>query len=293
MKIHFLPTVWSDAILLEKDGHFGLVDAGLNFEKFQNYLTKIGAEKFDFIILTHFHKDHYGSIADIVKAYPVERVIFKDFSGVVSSMSNGMPADDAYRADELRICAELKETIRQHSRLVMSDEIDELRWMDITFKLFYTENIMKIMYEDENSPVYHQFAFGENPNNMPIFFEYAGRNILLSGDMTDFRAKDDRVSFMNRRLAEKLNCKLDIYKASHHGHRGETPETLEIYRPDYAVITNKEVNAVDCVERLKTANPEVNIYIMSLGGRVFDIAPDGEILVSDLEGYAAPAPVNH
>ena len=57
--------------MLEKDGHFGLVDACIDLERFKSYLSGISVKKLDFIILTHFHRDHYGSISDIVKTFPV------------------------------------------------------------------------------------------------------------------------------------------------------------------------------------------------------------------------------
>ena len=110
-----------EQILIEKDGHFGLVDACVNMEKLNNYFSKIGVKKLDFIILTHFHKDHYGSIGKIVNNYPVDQVIFKDFSGVVAYTSNGQPADDEYRADEIRICEELKETIAYYHSVIFKD----------------------------------------------------------------------------------------------------------------------------------------------------------------------------
>ena len=114
---------------------------------------------------------------------------------------------------------------------------------------------------------------------------------LLSGDISDVKSKDERFSFMNRRLANKLNCKLDIYKAAHHGLVIGTPETLEIYKPNYVVITNNEINTADAVKRLIAANPSVNIFIMSNGGKVFEIFPNGEIVITDLEGFKPSNPL--
>ena len=291
MKIHFFPNIWADTILLEKDGHFGLVDACINMENLHEYFLKIGVKKLDFIILTHFHSDHYSSIDNVVKAYPVEQVIFKDYSGVDAWASNGLTADEKYHNDEMKICNELKNTIKEHSKLIMSHEVDELLWMGIKLKLFYTENNMKKVYEDEKGPSYHKCLFSENHNNMPIFFEYAGRNVLLSGDISDVKSKDERFSFMNNRLANKLNCKLDIYKVPHHGLGIGIPETLGIYYPDYAIITNDKVNSFEAVKRLLSVNPEMDIFIMSNGGKVFEISPNGKIEVTDLEGFEPSNPL--
>ena len=91
---------------------------------------------------------------------------------------------------------------------------------------------------------------------------------------------------MNSRLAKKLNCKLDIYKVAHHGCGSPgNDDTLEIYKPDCAVITNYETNVTESVNKLKNANPDTNIYITGNGGKVFDIFPKGNIEVTDLSGY--------
>ena len=62
VKIHFLNTIWSDAIILEKDNHYAFIDTATDFyyPMIQNHLKDFNIETIDFIILTHFHGDHYG-----------------------------------------------------------------------------------------------------------------------------------------------------------------------------------------------------------------------------------------
>ena len=52
-------------IFLKSDDEVALVDTGYdgNFNEISDYLDKLNVKKISFILLTHFHRDHYGSIA--------------------------------------------------------------------------------------------------------------------------------------------------------------------------------------------------------------------------------------
>lgn len=126
MDIHFLKTVWSDIIILEDNGHFAMIDTGVadQFPQIMDFLNKRGAKKLDFILLTHFHRDHYGSIPALLDALPVEKVILKEYSGLDRTTAWGTIADDAYRADEMRKYRAIQEQIRQKSHLLQA-----MRWL--------------------------------------------------------------------------------------------------------------------------------------------------------------------
>ena len=60
LKIHFLNTIWSDAIILESNNHFAFVDTGSAFyyPMIKKHLDDLNIQTIDFIIITHFHNDH-------------------------------------------------------------------------------------------------------------------------------------------------------------------------------------------------------------------------------------------
>lgn len=66
LKIHFLNTVWSDAIILESNNKYAFIDTGSLFyyPMIKNHLQEYNINTIEFILLTHFHSDHYGNVID-------------------------------------------------------------------------------------------------------------------------------------------------------------------------------------------------------------------------------------
>lgn len=117
-KIHFISLYGTtDAILLESDGHFGMVDSGEdwdypNSEKYPlregvttgegfeqqviHYLHTIGVKKLDFYIATHSHSDHIGSGDEILNHFPVDRLYIGRYDDSYMLDSHGKDPQDTY-----------------------------------------------------------------------------------------------------------------------------------------------------------------------------------------------------
>ena len=71
------------------------------------------------------------------------------------------------------------------------------------------------------------------------------------------------MSKLNYQIANIVNKEIDIYKVSHHGDdKNNSQETLNIYKPKYAVFTNNynEIsNDTNMVSKLKKANNKVKL----------------------------------
>ena len=102
-KIHFISLYGdTDAILLESNGHYGLVDFGEDWEypdgtdsryplrsgitkgvgyeqQVIHYLKSQGVEKLDFCIATHSHSDHIGGGDEILDAFPTDRLYINQY----------------------------------------------------------------------------------------------------------------------------------------------------------------------------------------------------------------------
>lgn len=77
LEVHFFDAGKADAILLTAESGAVLIDAGeQGFGKtILSYLTEKGIERLDFLIVTHFDKDHVGGAAKVLKEIPVGTVL--------------------------------------------------------------------------------------------------------------------------------------------------------------------------------------------------------------------------
>lgn len=278
MRLHFLKTAWSDIILLEHNDEFAMIDTGFaeQFPKINRYLTSLGVKHLSFILNTHFHRDHYGAIPEIIKNYKVDRVYLKEYSGLDITTAWGTPADDDYRTSEMDKFHRMQETIAAYSTLIPAESISEISFAGVKLELFFNTNTIREIYEDASYPeTYHKICFSENQNSLAAFLRYKDKTVFFGGDIQDLPSTHPKANYVNLQIARKLNCSIDVYKVPHHGtyHTG-CAETLAIYRPQIAVITNEEpylVESSDVLQNLKAANPEVDIRIAENGYVVIDL----------------------
>lgn len=114
-KIHFINVQegGSDAIILESNGHFAMVDTGEDYDfpdgsdsrypwregietSYKHVLTdrvfrrlkELGVQKLDFILVTHTHSDHIGNVDELLSTYPVDRVYLKNIVIIVLLILN-------------------------------------------------------------------------------------------------------------------------------------------------------------------------------------------------------------
>lgn len=281
MKLHFLKTKWSDIILLQEGTEFAMVDTGFDeqFPMIRDYLQELGVTALSFILLTHFHRDHYGSIPALLDTFPVKTVYLKEYSGLDCTTAWGTAADDAYRQSEMQKYLAMQELIRQKSTLVQVEEISEIPFGNTVLQLYSAQNSIRQIYEDASHPeTYHKIAFSENQNSMAVFMKADGKTIFLGGDLLDHPSTHPLADYVNYRIACKIGEPIDLYKVPHHAtYNTGLPKTLAIYRPKVAVITNENdyvTNSSDALTNLRNANPDVRILLTEKESVVLSIPED-------------------
>lgn len=267
MKIHFLKTMWSDMIVLEERGSFAIVDTGFEgqYEQLSAYLNSLGVKRIDFILLTHFHRDHYGNIINLINDYDVETVYFKEYGGHDYNTAWGSVADEVYRQSERDKWAQMRTSIIEKSNLKMVEDTDRILFESTPLWLYATENYVQKIWEDEAYPeTFHQNIFSENQNSLAVFFEVNGKTVFLGGDITDHDSTHPLAKFNNLRIAKEINKEIYLYKVPHHGTCHTTcKEALHIYHPHIAVITNgmEWLDKYDTMAELKQENPNMEILL--------------------------------
>lgn len=97
LKVHFIDIGQTDAILIQQDKTSMLIDAGNNEDSkaIEDYLKKQGVKKLDYVIGTHPHEDHVGSLDTVIHKFEIGTVIIpkveytsKTYTDVLTSINN-------------------------------------------------------------------------------------------------------------------------------------------------------------------------------------------------------------
>ena len=283
-KIHFLNTICSDAIILERNNKYAFIDTGSMFyyPMIKKYLDKLEINEIEFILLTHFHSDHYGNIVNIINDYNVHTLYIKKYSGHEGITGSGYDSNEEYLDHEKGKYEEIIKASINCDSLIFLDDLEEPLIIDydgLALEVYNLTNHLVKLYE-EDGPYYHINKFSENANSTPIFITINGHTVFLGSDCCDNESSVPELSTMARSIIKKIYEKyninhIDIYKSCHHGGGGTNGlELLSLLNSDHMIITNtdKYLNNWKTIENAKTSNPKVKIYQTDYYQYVFDLS---------------------
>lgn len=199
LEVHFLDVGQADCILFLSDGHAMLIDAGNNADEefIRSFLDGKGITAFDYVIGTHPHEDHIGSLDGIIRNYQVDTVILPD---------------------------------KIHTSKTFSDVLDALEEKDLSITLPHFGDTYT-MGDVSFTIVTQDKDYRDNLNNWSVGVRVTLHDIsfLLCGDLETDGEKDV--------LDSSAILHSDVLKVSHHGSRTSTSqEFLDAVSPDYSVI---------------------------------------------------------
>lgn len=107
--IHFIDTGQSDSILIENSGKYALIDAGDRDDDYavKSYLTSQGVKRLEYLIVTHYHADHFGGADTVVNDFEVGKTfvpngnadtqVYRDFIYALSNkgLAGSVPVEGA------------------------------------------------------------------------------------------------------------------------------------------------------------------------------------------------------
>ncbi|MDG7485415.1 MBL fold metallo-hydrolase [Streptococcus pneumoniae] len=295
-KIHFINVQegGSDAIILESNGHFAMVDTGEDYDfpdgsdsrypwregietSYKHVLTdrvfrrlkELGVQKLDFILVTHTHSDHIGNVDELLSTYPVDRVYLKKYSD--SRITNSERLwDNLYGYDKvLQTAAEKGVSVIQN--ITQGDAHFQFGDMDI--QLYNYEN------ETDSSGELKKI-WDDNSNSLISVVKVNGKKIYLGGDLDNVHGAEDKYG--------PLIGKVDLMKFNHHHdtNKSNTKDFIKNLSPSLIVQTSDSLpwkNGVDSeyVNWLKERGIErINAASKDYDATVFDIRQDGLVNIS-------------
>lgn len=295
-KIHFINVQegGSDAIILESNGHFAMVDTGEDYDfpdgsdsrypwregietSYKHVLTdrvfrrlkELGVQKLDFILVTHTHSDHIGNVDELLSTYPVDRVYLKKYSD--SRITNSERLwDNLYGYDKvLQTAAEKGVSVIQN--ITQGDAHFQFGDMDI--QLYNYEN------ETDSSGELKKI-WDDNSNSLISVVKVNGKKIYLGGDLDNVHGAEDKYG--------PLIGKVDLMKFNHHHdtNKSNAKDFIKNLSPSLIVQTSDSLpwkNGVDSeyVNWLKERGIErINAASKDYDATVFDIRQDGLVNIS-------------
>lgn len=285
MRVHFVDVGQGDCTVLEfPGGESMMIDGGCGSAESNGAVLSacaaLGIDRLDYILLTHSDTDHAGGLSAVMDVFGAKTVFLPQF-----------PEENAAFTLFRRRAEETGAQIRI-SRIYES--IISGTQENYSTLLFLWPMYLK---EPDGRP--------SNDTSAVIYLEYAGRRMLLTGDLSaevEDKLLNDYVGIEGEifrlevpapwgkaSVAARLE-ELDFYKMGHHGSSGSTGEMLvSLCCPREVFISCGIGNGyghpnLAGISALQAARPDVNFYRTDeLGSYTLTVRADGSYTIERWE----------
>lgn len=275
-RIHFLNTANSDAIIIESNGKFAMIDAGEGNNnprrktEYKGYETEVikyikntcrnndGNIHLEFILGTHSHYDHIGCFHSIISdnEIGIGKAYFKEFNPEIAK---------DYEIEKWKINDVYNEIIDDlgNRKIELIQAIpDKMSFGDFTFEFFNTVTPQELKGE------------GENASSIGIK--------VIKGNKTAFLAADITKSCGLEQLLGNKIGNIDLLKIGHHGYFGSSSrDFLDCLTPEIAIVTNQLGKIYPNVKWNLVMHAKLPIYsTYDNNGIIASFTDDGEIILT-------------
>lgn len=234
-RIHFLNTGNSDAILLESDGKFALIDCGedsdnprgfknLELDGYEDFVVDYlnyfcsdedGQINLEFILGTHAHSDHIGGFDTVIMQdnVHVKKAYFKRY------YEDRITENEVNEWDNKEMYEDVINAVNEKGIELIQD------LTDVSFKFGSFDITVFNGGEPEKGK-----KVGENENSLAVLVEKDGYRVMLSGDLNNIDGDEERI-------APEVG-EVDVLKLGHHGYRySSTSKYIDALSPELAIQT--------------------------------------------------------
>ena len=198
--VDFIDVGQGDSILIRQGSHAMLIDGGTSESKqdLLSFLESENVSSFDYIIGTHPHEDHIGSLDDVVNSYDFDTILFPKVTTTTKTFEN----------------------------LVLAVKGKNKKFVEPEINKEYTLGDAKFTILAPNSKEYDSL----NNYSIVIKLTYGKNSFIFTGDAESLSESEI--------LKNNVDLKADVLKIGHHGSSTSTSaKFLNAVSPKYAVIS--------------------------------------------------------
>ncbi|WP_195469544.1 MBL fold metallo-hydrolase [Clostridium sp. D43t1_170807_H7] len=282
-KIHFIAIGSSDAILIESNGNFALVDAGedtgtskengtqeqldeLNTKGYEevvvNYLKDMGVETLEFVIATHAHSDHIGNMDTIFESFEVKKLYTREYKQTfIDDYGNKQQLftlDKEYYWDNKEVFKDMITSAENKNiPITYVDEGSNEEELNLKLEDFKIQIVNNNLYNTEKQREY-KIIPSENNNSLGVIVSKGEKRAFLAGDIGNEDGDEDYL--ISDPVTKDLLKDIDVLKIGHHGMNGSYG-FISYLNPKITIVTGGEYFSPggQGYESLKSINAK-NVY---------------------------------
>lgn len=244
LSIEFLDVGQGNAVLLESQGHYVLIDGGdRETSSFVvSYLQDKGIDTFDYVVASHYDSDHLAGLIGVLHQFGVNQLLTPDY------------------VSDTQLYQSFCETASEY-------DVGQIHPFQEEIYNFGTAT-MEIL-----GPVYYGHS-DENEDSICIRIKNGETSFLICGDI----GEETETELVHT----GVDLKADVYLLNHHGsNTSNTQEFLDAVQPSYAVISCGKENSYghpgsDTMARLSAL--EIPVYRTDIQGTI-RVESDGVNLI--------------
>ena len=195
----------ADAAFLSYDGSLGMIDTGTkeSYYRIKKFMDENAQTSMDYLIITHYDKDHVGGAVSLLQEYEVEKIYLPDY---VSSKSG---------------YGDIMEAVKGRDDVVFVSSKEQISVGDMTIQIIPPSDPAELSEDDDNM---------DNDLSLLCMVNFRSKKFLFTGDI-----EKDRIKQLNN---DGVDLTADWIKIPHHGgYEDNSKKLLSLVSPKYSVIS--------------------------------------------------------
>ncbi len=256
-------------LMVTPAGESILVDTGYPGERdarrVQQALEAAGLERIDHLVITHFHNDHYGGLADIVKLLPVGTVYTRDLhSAPAEERGNPLIAGFQQAKVEKRVSIKAGDKLPLEQAKGAAPLQVRFVGMNETFVDSPGARANPLCKELQSKPA----DPSDNRNSVVMVLTFGSFRFFDGGDLT-WNSEGALVCPRNR-----IGAPVDVFQIDHHGlDLSNNPVLVKTLAPRVVIVNNgpRKGGEPESLRTVKSTSSVQAVYQVHRNVRITDL----------------------